>query len=92
MTRQLGYGEAIREALDQALSIDPDVVVMTGDLTAQALDAEFSEARALLDPILSRFPTVMIPGNHDTYVRESTPGDRMRELFGQWMGQHKKFR
>ena len=28
MTRQLGYGEAIREALDQALSIDPDVVVM----------------------------------------------------------------
>ena len=64
----------------------PDVVVFTGDLTAQALDAEFSAARELLDPILSQFPTVMIPGNHDTYVRESTPGDRMRELFGPWMG------
>ena len=62
------------------------MVVFTGDLTAQALDAEFSAARALLDPILSRFPAVMIPGNHDTYVRENTPGDRMRELFGEWMG------
>ncbi len=28
MARLLGYGEAIREALDQALNTDPDVVVM----------------------------------------------------------------
>ena len=78
--------EAAAAAVSAVVAADPDVVVMTGDLTAQALDAEFSEARALLDPILSRFPTVMIPGNHDTYVRENTPGDRMRELFGAWMG------
>jgi 3',5'-cyclic AMP phosphodiesterase CpdA len=77
---------AQKAAVSTVLAQDPDVVVFTGDLTAQALDAEFSTARDLLDPILSRFPTIMIPGNHDTYVRENTPGDRMRELFGEWMG------
>jgi 3',5'-cyclic AMP phosphodiesterase CpdA len=74
---------AIRRTVEEA----PDIVVFTGDLTAQALDSEFSEARQALEPILSRFPTIMIPGNHDTYVRESTPGIRMRELFGEWMGE-----
>jgi len=78
--------EAQDAAVARTLIESPDVVVFTGDLTAQALDSEFSEARRALDPILSRFPTVMIPGNHDTYVRESTPGLRMRELFGTWMG------
>jgi predicted phosphodiesterase len=73
---------AVQATVDEA----PDAVIFTGDLTAQALDAEFSQARAILDPILTRFPTIMIPGNHDTYVRENTPGDRMRELFGPWMG------
>ena len=85
--RKSKFSLAAQEAAVQAVvEAEPDVVVFTGDLTAQALDAEFSAARAILDPILSRFPTVMIPGNHDTYVREETPGDRMRDLFGAWMG------
>lgn len=78
--------QAQSAAVKAVVNREPDAVVFTGDLTAQSLDAEFSEARNLLEPILSRFPTVMIPGNHDTYVREAVPGDRMRELFGQWMG------
>ncbi len=73
-------------AVQATLAEEPDAVVITGDLTAQALDAEFAGARALLEPVLSRYPTVMIPGNHDTYVREDIPGERMREFFGQWMG------
>jgi len=85
--RKSKFSPAVQEAAVSAVvAAEPDVVVFTGDLTAQALDAEFSAARELLDPILSRFPTIMIPGNHDTYVRESTPGDRMRDLFGEWMG------
>ena len=85
--RKSKFSTTVQEAaVNAVVAAEPDVVAFTGDLTAQALDAEFSAARELLEPILSRFPTVMIPGNHDTYVRESTPGDRMRELFGQWMG------
>ena len=86
--RRSKFSRAVQEAAVRAtLEEAPDVVVITGDLTAQALDAEFSEARALLDPILADTPTVMIPGNHDTYVREETPGDRMRQVFGPWMGE-----
>lgn len=79
--------DAQRAAISAVVDRQPDAVMFTGDLTAQSLDAEFSAGRELMDPILSRFPTVMIPGNHDTYVREKTPGDRMREMFGQWMGE-----
>ena len=73
-------------AVAATLAEEPDAVVITGDLTAQALDAEFAAARALLQPILDRFPTVVLPGNHDTYVRERVPGERMREVFRPWMG------
>jgi len=86
--RHSKFTRAAQEAaVRQTILEEPDLVVFTGDLTAQALDSEFSTARQALDPILSRFPAVMIPGNHDTYVREETPGMRMRELFGEWMGE-----
>lgn len=85
--RRSKFSRTVQEAaVAAAVAEEPEVVVITGDLTAQALDAEFSEARALLDPILSRFDAVMIPGNHDTYVREEVPGERMRDVFGPWMG------
>lgn len=86
--RKSKFSEAVqRAAIDAAVAAEPDIVVFTGDITAQALDAEFEAAEALLAPVLSRFPAVLIPGNHDTYVRESIPGDRMRRWFGSWMGE-----
>jgi hypothetical protein len=39
-----------------------DMVLFSGDVTAQALPQEFSLARQELEPILSRFPTIMIQG------------------------------
>lgn len=73
-------------AVATARALAPDLLIITGDLTAQALDAEFEAARALLDPLLERTPAVIIPGNHDTYVSEDAPGARMRRWFGPWMG------
>jgi 3',5'-cyclic AMP phosphodiesterase CpdA len=73
-------------AVAATIAEEPDAVVITGDLTAQALPSEFAAAHALLEPILSRFPTFIIPGNHDTYVSEPEPGAMMREVFGEWMG------
>lgn len=75
-----------RAAVEAAVAETPDAVVITGDLTAQALDAEFAAAHELLGPILERTPTVIIAGNHDTYVRERVPAERMRQVFGPWMG------
>ncbi len=73
-------------AVDAAVAEKPDVVVITGDLTAQGLRSEFDAARTLLDPILSSIPTVLIPGNHDVYTRDSVRDERMKRTFGEWMG------
>lgn len=85
--RRSHFQRAVQEGLVQAvLEQAPDVVVCTGDLTALATDDELEAAHALLRPVYERFPFVVQPGNHDTYVRERRPGDRMRRWFGPWMG------
>ncbi|HEU4852098.1 MAG TPA: metallophosphoesterase family protein [Telluria sp.] len=43
--------------------LDPDVVVVSGDLTQRAKDEQFAEARAWLDTLPG--PQVIVPGNHD---------------------------
>lgn len=55
---------AVAEAvLEHARKLDPDVVVVSGDLTQRARKTQFEQARAYLD----RFdaPVVVTPGNHD---------------------------
>jgi 3',5'-cyclic AMP phosphodiesterase CpdA len=78
--------EVQRAAVHAALAQAPDALVVTGDLTAQGLPAEFAAAKVLLDPLLAAVPTAVIPGNHDIYVREASPGAAMLQVFGPWMG------
>ena len=84
--RQKFSADAQRAAVATAVEAAPDLVIITGDLTAQALSSEFDAARALLDPLLSATPCVIIAGNHDTYVAEPAPAARMRAWFEPWMG------
>lgn len=44
-------------------SVDPDVVVVSGDLTQRARSEQFEEARAFLDTLPG--PQIVVPGNHD---------------------------
>ncbi len=73
--------EVQQEMVQAVLRLAPDLVVVTGDLTAQATPEEFEAARELLDPILSRIPTVILPGNHDTYTRGASREDRTTKVF-----------
>ncbi len=75
--------ETQRKSIEQIVHLNPDLVILTGDLTAQALDSEFEVARRELDPILSRYPTVIQAGNHDTYITPFPP--KMRECFTPWL-------
>ncbi|HWN12168.1 MAG TPA: metallophosphoesterase family protein [Pyrinomonadaceae bacterium] len=43
--------------------LDPDLVVVSGDLTQRARSYQFKEARAFLDRLPG--PQVVVPGNHD---------------------------
>ena len=82
--RKAKFGlEVQRKSVAKIVEMKPDLVILTGDLTAQALDAEFDLARKELDPILSAFPTVVIAGNHDTYI-DPFP-QNMRDRFTPWL-------
>ena len=50
----------LREQIER---IGPDVVVVSGDLTQRARNAEFGAARAYLDTLPG--PQIVVPGNHD---------------------------
>ncbi len=57
--------QALLVAIDHLHALDaaPDVVVITGDLTADGLESEYAQARAILAGL--RFPFLLMPGNHD---------------------------
>jgi 3',5'-cyclic AMP phosphodiesterase CpdA len=55
--------EAIRSLAEQVCAVEPDVVVVAGDLTTDGYEWEFEEAARWLETI--DFPKVVIPGNHD---------------------------
>lgn len=84
--RAAEFDERAQTALvASVVAASPDAVLITGDLTAQALPAEFEKARAALGPILDRFPTLVQNGNHDVYVGEAQRGHFLAKWFGPWM-------
>lgn len=60
------YRPPVAEAfLSLARTLEPDLVVVSGDLTQRAKSSEFLTARALLDALPHDVPVVVTPGNHD---------------------------
>ncbi len=51
-------------AVDDIVSMQPDLVVVCGDLTAEGYVQEFKEAKKFLEPLES-LRLVVVPGNHD---------------------------
>lgn len=78
----LGAAERLERTLEAIAATEPDLVVLTGDLTALGLQSEFDRARALLRPWLERFEWLILPGNHDVY----TVPDARRCLYEQAFG------
>lgn len=73
----------LADAIDRVNALQPDVVVVAGDLTAAGYEWEYTEAMAALDRLEA--PRVVVPGNHDSknvgYVHfERLVGDRFSRL------------
>ena len=86
----LHFGHLDRSTLpalkDAIAAARPDVLVVSGDLTQRARDAEFAEAKAFLDSLSC--PTIVVPGNHDVplynvWARWRTPLAAYRRHFGE---------
>src|SRR6266536_2580569 len=56
--------ETLEATLERVRAIDPDVVVLAGDLTTAGYEWEYEQAAAWIEQI--EFPKVIIPGNHDS--------------------------
>ena len=63
----LHFGRHSRDLMEGLLSsindARPDLVVLSGDFTQRARQAEFAEARQFLKRL--RYPKLIVPGNHD---------------------------
>jgi 3',5'-cyclic-AMP phosphodiesterase len=55
--------ELLVNAIDELNSLDPDVTIITGDITENGYYLEFQKAVPYLDEIKS--PILVVPGNHD---------------------------
>jgi 3',5'-cyclic AMP phosphodiesterase CpdA len=75
----------LAQVVDRAVSLEPDHVLISGDLTTSALRAEFEEVRGALEPILRRSGgTSIVPGNHDRYTGASQRERLFEEYFGEF--------
>ena len=84
--RSKGYRDA--RATLRAIAADvarhgADHLLVSGDLTAYATDAEFCDARAALGAVAdSRSTCSIIPGNHDRFTPHSVRDRRFEKHFG----------
>jgi len=59
--------ELLETAVNETIALDPDLVVIGGDLTAEGYAGEFRTAQRFLEPLFeSGFTMLVIPGNHDS--------------------------
>jgi 3',5'-cyclic AMP phosphodiesterase CpdA len=81
------FSRRVQEALPIAVAAaDPDVLVCTGDLTAQGTREEFEAFAALYSQVLEAQPSVMVSGNHDVYTLDAERSRRIEDLFSEFTG------
>ena len=75
----------ISELVDQVRQLEPDHILITGDLTTTALPDEFRAARiALKGWLVDSARVTVIPGNHDRYTWWSHRSRRFERYFGEF--------
>lgn len=76
-------GETLRQIARDAEGLKVDHLVVSGDLTAYSLEAEFNGARQALEPwVTDKARCSVIPGNHDTYTPGTVRDRRFEKYFG----------
>lgn len=78
--------ERTQDVVRRVRELEPDHILITGDLTTTASDREFEDARAGLAGLLRAPERVSIlPGNHDRYTGSADRSRRFERYFGAFM-------
>lgn len=72
--------DMLDEVVERTLALEPDLVLLTGDVTSTSLEDEFDDIARYLKPLSERFPMVVVPGNHDRYTFRSARKRRVETL------------
>ena len=75
--------ERVPELVEYVRSLEPDHILITGDVTTTALPAEFQAAKTALRHWLHDPAKVtVVPGNHDRYTMRAHRSRRFERFFG----------
>lgn len=78
--------ERLQDVVGRVKGIEPDHILITGDLTTTAFAAEFVAAlEALQDLLVEPERVTVVPGNHDRYTRSSMRNRQFEAFFGRFM-------
>ena len=74
----------VNPLIEQISKIKPDLVIVSGDLTQRATDAEYKSAKKFLGKL--DYPIFVIPGNHDIplfniYQRLTSPFQKVFKIY-----------
>jgi 3',5'-cyclic AMP phosphodiesterase CpdA len=75
--------ELTERLIEDVTRIDPDHVVVTGDVTNLSLPGEFQRVSRLLRPLWGYERLTVIPGNHDCYTQGAQDEQRFERFFGE---------
>ncbi len=78
--------ERLPDVVDRIREVEPDHLLITGDLTTTALAGEFKDVLERLSPLLENpLKVTVVPGNHDRYTVGSMRNRQFERSFHDYM-------
>ena len=78
------HPEYVERAVLRIRTLNPDWVILTGDITSVGTGSEFVRALEVLAPLCEThtpFELLFVPGNHDNYVRKRACREALESTF-----------
>jgi len=79
--------DLLGKMVDEAIGLDPDMLLLSGDVTTTSLKREFLDVAKVLKPLADRVPTVLVPGNHDRYTFRAARSHLIDRMLSDWVPQ-----
>ncbi|MEM8739238.1 MAG: metallophosphoesterase [Planctomycetota bacterium] len=88
LNRRHRFNHTLLPALvEHARSLEPELVLFSGDVSTSSLESEFDDLREVVAPLVESAPRggVLVPGNHDRYTFKSRRVKRIETLLASVM-------
>ncbi|MEX0655584.1 MAG: metallophosphoesterase [Phycisphaeraceae bacterium] len=81
LNRRFRFNHSLLDLIiERTQELEPDLVLLTGDVTTTSLEDEFSDIVRYFEPLAQTAPVLMVPGNHDRYTFRSASSRRVENI------------